>query len=147
MGERKERKFDSALASNAATSKRGKSQSELRGTVLTSLRANLSTPRPNFVDSPLLPKSLEMDRQFPPEIVQLVAEASLDPYDPLFFTSVESRQRYSVLKNYCVLNSTWRAVSEPLLFKCVVIQSQESFSSFLGITERSEGTLDGVRDL
>ena len=89
-----------------------------------------------------------MDRQIPPEIIQLIVEASLDPYNLFDFDPAEPEKRYSTLKKYSLLNSTWRGVSEPLLYKWVVILSEKSALSFLEVAESSDsGMVQHVRDL
>ena len=45
-----------------------------------------------------IPKSTPMNRRFPPELIQLIVEASLDPYD--FFTASDDvfPTRYAILR-------------------------------------------------
>ena len=88
-----------------------------------------------------------MNRQFPPEIVQLIVEASLDPYD-LFTPSERAiESRYATLKPYSLLNSTWYGVSQPELVRSVALYKAGSVEQFLEMAERRGGTVDGVRDL
>ena len=88
-----------------------------------------------------------MNRQFPPEIIQLSVKASLDPYD--FFACADSdhKPRYSTLKAHSLLNSIWREVSEPLLVKWVEIQTENLAKQFLEFAEQRGGSVDGVREL
>ena len=88
-----------------------------------------------------------MDRQFPPEIVDFIIEASLDPFDCFSTRLRGSAVRYSTLKNYCLLNKTWRAFSEPLLYKVVVIRSEETALLLLDAAKDRGGELEQVRDL
>ena len=70
-----------------------------------------------------------MDRQFPPEIVQVIVEASLDPYD-VFQLGESLKARYFTLRSYSRLNSAWRGTSEPLLYRWVVLVSEELALNF-----------------
>ena len=88
-----------------------------------------------------------MDRQFPPEIIQLIVQASLEPFDPFAFIDYARGDRYETLTDFTLLNSTWRGVSELFLYKRVVIQSKASASSFLEIAARRGGVIEGVREL
>lgn len=89
-----------------------------------------------------------MDRQFPPEIIQLIVEASLTLYDPYNeYWSAEYRDRYSTLVIYSLLNSTWRGVCEPLLFEWVIIRSPECATHFLEAVDARGGQAEGVRGL
>ena len=107
---------------------------------------DLSRIHCKVIHSRPLPKSLTMDRQFPPEIIQLIVKASLARYDPVPYTFFTSNQRYTILKNYSLLNSTWRAFSEPLLYKLVVIESEETALLLLKVADTRGGSLDYVRD-
>ena len=84
-----------------------------------------------------------MDRQFPAEIVELIVKASLDPVD----RDVVSRNvygRYSILKRYSLLNSTWREVCKPSLYKVVVIESERAASGFRRVAAGEGGVIRGV---
>ena len=100
-----------------------------------------------MIHSRPLPNSLQTDRQFPPEIIQLIVEASLDPREPWRGENEPFYLRYAILKKYSVLNSTWRGVSEPLLYNWVVLMSMLSTRRFLKTAETRGGTLDEVRGL
>ena len=99
--------------------------------------------------------SLEMDRQFPPEIIQLIVRASLDPYEPfgagrsLFnpHYRLQPRQRYRIFKSYSLLNSTWRVVSDQWLYEWVCIDSKASAANFLEVAEARGRTIEGVKYL
>ena len=87
-----------------------------------------------------------MDRQFPPEIIELIVKASLDPVDH------ESPRRgafgrYSIFKNYSLLNSTWREVCKPSLYKVVMIRSERAASEFLRVAARQGGAIGGVETM
>ena len=88
-----------------------------------------------------------MDSQFPPEIIQLIVEASLNPYDPFTSTCVVSRQRYSILKKYSLLNSTWRGVSDPLLYEWVALGLVESVEKLCEVASGRGGCIVGVKSL
>ena len=88
-----------------------------------------------------------MNRQFPPEIVQLIVEASLDRYDMFRSDSRDSRPRYATLRSYSLLNSTWCGASQAELVKWVEIRANNSAIRFLELAEQRGGTLEGVRDL
>ena len=84
-----------------------------------------------------------MDRQCPPEIIELIVKASLDPVDRDFFpTGVFGR--YSILKCYSLLNSTWREVCKPSLYKVVVIESESAGFDFVRVAARQGGVIGGV---
>ena len=106
--------------------------------VLTMIPASFSRLHPELIHRRPFPISLAMDRQFPPEIVQLIVEASLDPYILFQYANV-FKARYSILKSYSVLNSTWRAFSEPLLYRWVDLSSEELALKFLEIAEERGG--------
>lgn len=92
--------------------------------------------------------TLATDRQFPPEVVQLIVDASLASYDPFSPPRrTDSAPRYKILKSYCRLNSIWRGVSEPLLFKWIVIASEWHFQKYLQLVEKRGGAMDEVEDL
>ena len=87
-----------------------------------------------------------MDRQFPPEIVELIVKASLDPVD----RDVVSRNvygRYSILKRYSLLNSTWREICKPSLYKVVVLHSERAASEFVRVAAGQGGVIRGVEML
>ena len=115
--------------------------------VLTTFSVTSSHIRCELIHSRPFPISLEMDHQFPPEIIQVIVEASLDAYDPFAFDEHDTRSRYSTLKRYSLLNSTWRAVSEPLLYRWVVIQSEVAALLFAEIAEDGKGMIEQVRDV
>ena len=108
---------------------------------------NLSRIRYKLIHSRPLPKSLEMDRQFPPEIIQLIVEASLDPYDLFHLNWFELKRRYKILKKYSLLNSTWQGASSPSLHELVVIETEEQAASFLDLLDAKGGIVGGIRDL
>ena len=85
-----------------------------------------------------------MDRQFPPEIILLIVEASLPPADHYY---VHAAGRYPILKKYSLLNSTWRGASEPLLYRRINLASQSAAFRLLDTIRTRGGTLGGVRDL
>ena len=114
--------------------------------VLTPPTVNLSRNRATLIHSRPLPKSLEMDRQFPPEIIQLIVEASLDPYDLFNLDWSELDSRYKILKKYALLNWTWRGASAPSLHELVVIDTEEQAASFLDLLDAEGGIIDGIRD-
>ena len=87
-----------------------------------------------------------MDRQFPPEIVQLIVEASLDPFDPSDDLAFP-RARYLALKSYSLINSIWRGISEPLLCQWVVLWSEASTLNFLEAVEGKGREAERVRGL
>ena len=91
--------------------------------------------------------SLEMDRQFPPEIIQLIVEASLDPYDLFDFDWSKVASRYATLENYSLLNWTWQGASAPSLHEVVIIDTERQASSFLDLLDAKGGIVGGVRDL
>lgn len=79
---------------------------------------------------------IQASHQLPPEIIPLIVEASLDPYDNGYFSKSDSKLRYSILKPYCLLNSTWGAFSQPKLLEWVDIHTEESANKFLEIAEQ-----------
>ena len=88
-----------------------------------------------------------MNRQFPPEIVQLIVKASLKPYD-IFITPFEDlTTRYSILKSYALLNSIWRAFSDPELARWIEIDSEASANKFLELAAQRGGMVKEVEDL
>ena len=90
-----------------------------------------------------------MNRQFPPEIVQLIVKASLDRYDLLdyYHSDPKLRHRYATLKSYSLLNSTWCGASHAELVKWVEIRTDNSAIRFLELVQLSGGTLGGVKDM
>ena len=84
-----------------------------------------------------------MDRQFPPEIVELIVEASLNPVDR-HSQPTDVYDRYSILKRYSLLNSTWREVCKPSLYKVVVIESERAASGFRRVAAGEGGVIRGV---
>ena len=85
-----------------------------------------------------------MDRQFPPEIVQLIVEASIDPSQHFTFFPTPCS---SILRRFTVLNSTWRGASEPLLYRRINLASQSAAFRLLDTIRTRGGTLGGVREL
>ena len=88
-----------------------------------------------------------MNRQFPPEIIQLIVEASLDRYDMFRSNSRNIWPCYATLRSYSLLNSTWCGASQAELVRRVQIRTEESAKKFLEIAEQSGGSVDGVKDL
>ena len=88
-----------------------------------------------------------MNRQFPPEIIQLIVEASLDPYDLLAHYTHQAKLRYAILKLLSLLNSTWCGASQAQLVKWVAIGTNDSAIRFLELVQHRGGTLDGVKDM
>ena len=88
-----------------------------------------------------------MDRQFPPEIIQLVVEASLDPYDLFHLDWPEMKRRYKILTKYSLLNWTWQSASALSLHELVVIYTEEQVASFLNLLDAKGGIVGGIRDL
>ena len=87
-----------------------------------------------------------MDRQCPPEIIELIVKASLDPVDRDFFpTGVFGR--YSILKCYSLLNSTWREVCKPSLYKVVFFMSERAASEFVRVAAGQGGAIGGVETM
>ena len=115
--------------------------------VLNPSPAMFSRIHSNLIHSRPLPNSLEMDRQFPPEIIQLIVEASLDPYDLFNLDWTELESRYKILKKYSLLNWTWQGASAPSLHKLVVIETKEQVASFLDQLDAKGGIIGGIRDL
>ena len=88
-----------------------------------------------------------MNRQFPPEIVQLIVEASVNSYDILIPWANVFRTRCAILRSFSLLNSTWYGASQPELIKAVVLIAEESAAMFLQMAARRGGTVEGVRGL
>ena len=88
-----------------------------------------------------------MNRQFPPEIVQLIVEASLDRYDMFRSHPCDIRLRYATLRSYSLLNSTWGGASQAQLVKRVEIRTQDSAEKFMALAQQRGGTLGGVQDM
>ena len=88
-----------------------------------------------------------MNRQFPPEIIQLIVEASLDRSDMFRSQSRDIQPRYATLRSYSLLNSTWCGASQAELVKWVQIRTEESAIRFLELVQQRGGTLDGVQDM
>ena len=84
-----------------------------------------------------------MDRQFPPEIVDLIVKASLHPVDHVV-RPPEVCSRYSILKSYSLLNSTWREICKPSLYRVVFIKSEGAASEFLRVAAQQGGAIGGV---
>ena len=83
-----------------------------------------------------------MDRQFPPEIIELIVKASLDPFITAHWDSCFNH--YSTLKNYSLLNSTWREICKPSLYKVVVLHSERAASEFVRVAAGQGGAIGGV---
>ena len=83
-----------------------------------------------------------MNRQSPPEIIQLIVKASLDPVNTAHRVSCFTR--YSTLKNYSLLNSTWREVCKPSLYKIVMIWSEGAALDFVRVAAGQGGAIGGV---
>ena len=88
-----------------------------------------------------------MNRQFPPEIIQLIVEASLNRYDLFRSYHNYSKPRYATLKSYSLLNSTWCRASQAELVKWVEIRTEDMAEKFLEVAEQRGGTLRGVKDM
>ena len=87
-----------------------------------------------------------MDRQFPPEVVVLIVEASLDLYDS-FDMLDDHIPRYSTLCRYSRLNSVWRSISKPLLYESVVITTEEAEEALMEVIEGGGDEMGMVRSL
>ena len=90
-------------------------------------------------------KSTPMNRQFPPEIIQLIVEASF-PSEVITSTAngiytVQIFARYSILNRYSVLNSTWNGVCEAALYSNVVLKSDLLVSTFVQSAGRNGGAV------
>ena len=94
-----------------------------------------------------LPNPTATDRQFPPEIIQLIVDASLDPFDFFHHNWVEAKRRYRILTKYSLLNSTWQSASALSLHKIVIIYTEEQALSFLDSLEMKGGIIGEFRDL
>ena len=88
-----------------------------------------------------------MDRQFPPEIVQLIVKASLDRHDPTDPSGRHALGRYPILLKYSLINSTWRCASEPSLYEWVIVHSEAYALSFLQTVQSRGGTIEGVKNI
>ena len=88
-----------------------------------------------------------MDRQFPPEIIQLIVKASLGPHDTSSDSSDETPTRYSTLKSYSTLNSIWNGISRRFLYKYVTVSGEEDARTFFEACGSNEGTKNLVRSL
>ena len=88
-----------------------------------------------------------MNRQFPPEIIQLIVEASLDRYDLFHHYISNPKLRYATLRSYSLLNSTWCGASQAELVKWVAIRTNLPAIKFLELTQQRGGTLGGVKDM
>ena len=92
-------------------------------------------------------KSTPMNRQFPPEIIQLIVNASLKPYDVFESPATDAKMRYSLRKSYALLNSTWRGATQAELVKWVEIRTEDWAKKFLEFAEQRGGSVDGVKDM
>ena len=86
-----------------------------------------------------------MQRQFPPELIQLIVKASLDPVSSI--DSDNHRLRYAILKSYSRLNSTWFAISQPVLYESVILDSYRALEILLALTEEKGGEIRGVKEM
>lgn len=87
-----------------------------------------------------------MGISIPPELVALIINASVDPYDPVSFDSSPA-DRYTTLKSYNLVDSTWKAFSEPLLYEYVVIGTASASLAFIDACEAKGGGLTVVRSM
>lgn len=85
-----------------------------------------------------------MALQFPPEVVICIVNHSLEHFD-VFKTEIPHRPRYATLKNYSIINSTWMAISQPLLYESVVLQTPGALARFADAGKRAGGTMKGVK--
>ena len=92
-------------------------------------------------------KSTPMNRQVPPEIIQLIVEASLDHSDIFGPSFYGPQPRYATLRSCSLLNSAWCGASQAELVKWVLIRTEDSAIRFLELAEQRGGTLDGVKDM
>ena len=88
-----------------------------------------------------------MDRQFPPEIVQLIVKASLDSLRVPNSLQLVDEDRYPILKRYSILNSTWREACKPSLYKIVAISSKAAASNFIRVAGEQGGKIVGVESM
>ena len=86
-------------------------------------------------------------RQFPSDIIQLIVEASLNPYDLFAQYPYQPKLRYATLKLFSLLNSTWCGASRAELVKWVEICTEGSAIRFLELVQQRGGTLGGVKDM
>lgn len=93
-----------------------------------------------------LPNPFPTGRQFPPEIIQLILDASLDPYD-LFGVFLYPTFRYATLKTYPLINSTWRGVTKPALYEWVVLHTQRAADHFISTARKEGGTIRSVMSM
>lgn len=87
-----------------------------------------------------------MGISIPPELVALIIDASVDSYDPVDFDSSVG-DRYSALKSFISVDSTWKAFSEPLLYEYVAIGTATASLAFLDACEARGGKMKGVRSM
>ena len=89
-----------------------------------------------------------MNIEIPPELVELIVKASLEPYNPVSFDS-DPNDRYSTLKSYSLVNSTWSCFSTPLLYEYVVITTASASLVFFDTWEAKvkDGRVPEVRSM
>ena len=74
---------------------------------------------------------MTLDRQFPPEIVQLIVKESVSGLDLLSTQDGPTGSRFSTLRSFATVNSIWRAMSKRFLYKYVTLNSDEQAVQFL----------------
>ena len=84
--------------------------------------------------------------EFPPEIIILIINASLTPYDP-FGQALDHTARYRTLRTYCLLNSIWREISQPLLNEWVMITSGKGAVELLAGARAQGGVIKGTKSM
>ena len=87
-----------------------------------------------------------MDRQFPPEIIQLIVKASIGPATTPS-RSAQTSTRYSTLLSYSTLNSTWNEISRRFLYKYVTIDDRSDAKLLIEACGTNEETKYLVRTL
>lgn len=88
-----------------------------------------------------------MDIQIPPELVQLIIKASLGPYDFSLFGSDDHLPRYTTLKSFSLVDSSWRDFTNPLLYEYVVIRTANASVLFLEMCEEKGEEMKEVRSM
>ena len=88
-----------------------------------------------------------MNRQFPPEIIQLIVKASIGPVTPPDGYWKATPTRYSTLRSYSILNSTWNEISRRFLYKYVTIKKEADMEALVEACGANEGTKYLVRTL
>lgn len=87
-----------------------------------------------------------MDRQFPPEIIEIIFHASLPPPDSSVSAPLP-KSRYRTLKTFSLLNSAWREIARPSLYEWVVLESATTMEQFMQTIEGAGGVETAVRSL